>query len=318
MKFKITATIPTAQYANIQPEIEVEAPTFEEAQAIALPQIEQIWAMYCESGKELKRRAVPGMATSTSLKTLESTVTGGTAFFDEQKHIYTNERGNKLLSGSEFAEGFSPKFNPDFIVPKMEAKYEVLGQDIKDMWAAKGDASRYLGDAIHKALELYGKYKTVGLALDREKTPDEKKWSHVHDNPLLNPIVGAFYRDHDDELALYEEFIVSNEAMLCGHIDRLLLTGAKSCRVQDFKTNTNIDKKEPPKFLQAPFTDLENTTLNKYWLQLSFYAHILRLAGWTVEGLDIFHFDGVKWNTYSHAPIDISGATIITNAKEWK
>ncbi len=312
MKFTITATIPTAQYANLQPSIEVEAPSFEEAQALALPKIEQIWAMYCEPGKELKPRDITGGVT-INLETLESDITGGKAFFDPVAHVYTNQFGQKLMSGSEFAEKFCPEFNADMIVPKMEAKYGVPGAEIKAMWKAKADASCFLGDAIHKALELYGKHRTTSMLT----TPEATDAKAMHDNPILNAAVTGFYTpERIAEKALYEGFIINNDAMLCGHIDRLLITGEKTCRVQDFKTNGDINKAGSPKMLSAPFTDIPNTTLNKYWLQLSFYAHILQLAGWSVEGLDIFHYDGKGWNTYTHDVIDITGATVLQQIRQ--
>lgn len=316
MKFKVTAVIPTAQYANLQPEIEVETDSFEQARDFAMPKIEEIWAKYCEPGRELKPRESTGTVAGVALEVLESTVTGGKAFFDPAAHVYTNQFGQQFLSGSKFAEGFSPAFNADFIVPKMEAKYGVPGDDIKAMWAAKAEASCSIGDAIHKALEMYGKYEYVGLVLDDGKKIEEQKQSHIHDNPILLQAVTRFYADRQDEKALYEAFIVNNDAMLCGSIDRLLITGEHSCRVQDFKTNGNLAKKGSPKMLSAPFDNLENTTLNKYWLQLSFYAHILALSGWTVEGLDIFHYDGTMWNEYSHRVIDISAAKILTTIKQ--
>lgn len=41
--------------------------------------------------------------------------------------------------------------------------------------------------------------------------------------------------------------------------------------------------------------DLNPDKLLKYQHQLSFYADMLSEAGWTVEGLDIYHHDGSKW-----------------------
>lgn len=325
MKIKeitVAAVIPNAQYSNIQPSITIEVGDGEDVQVAtneALRQIEEISAQYAESGKALPQLHAGGTTTaapSPVLETLESTLTGGKAFFDPVAHVYTNQFGQKFLSGSEFAEKFSPEFNADFIIPKMEAKYNVLGTDIKEMWRAKADASRSMGDAIHKALELYGKYRGIGEALDKDQPVDKMKWSHIHNNPILHQAVGSFFQGRDDENAIYEGFVVNNNAMLCGSIDRLLITGEKTCRVQDYKTNGDISKKGSPKFLGAPFNTLENTTINKYWLQLSFYAHILALAGWTVQGLDIFHYTGTGWTSYTHDVIDISGAEILNKVKQ--
>ena len=49
MKFTLTAVIPTAQYSNIQPSIEVEAETYEEAERMVLPYIESLSARYALS-----------------------------------------------------------------------------------------------------------------------------------------------------------------------------------------------------------------------------------------------------------------------------
>lgn len=318
-----TAVIPTAQYANIQATITVEpGEDVEAAKAEAFRHIEQISAQYAEVGKALPQlhQSAPGTKQSwAQVPELHSEVTGQSAFFDEVTHTYTNQFGQELLSGSKFAEQFCPAFNADFIVPKMEAKYGVPGAEIKEMWKAKADASCSIGDAIHKALELYGKYQHVGLALDEDKEPGKKKWSHIHDNPILNQAVREFFDPREQaevqEEAMYEVFVVNNEAMICGSIDRLLITGEKRCRVQDYKTNGDIHKKDSPKFLSAPFTSIENTKLNKYWLQLSFYARILSLAGWTVEGLDIFHYNG-EWTTFTHPVVDISGAAILQKSKQ--
>jgi len=58
--------------------------------------------------------------------------------------------------------------------------------------------------------------------------------------------------------------------------------------ITDFKTNFDINK-----------------NLKKYWLQLSFYAAILKANGMTVKGLKIYHYTGEKWDTIPGEVIDI-------------
>jgi hypothetical protein len=48
VSFKVRAVIPVQQYGNIQPEIEVFAPTYELAVAFAMPKIEELWKTYAE------------------------------------------------------------------------------------------------------------------------------------------------------------------------------------------------------------------------------------------------------------------------------
>lgn len=48
VSFSVTAVIPTMQYGNIQPRIEVKAETIEEARALIMPVIENFYAIYSE------------------------------------------------------------------------------------------------------------------------------------------------------------------------------------------------------------------------------------------------------------------------------
>lgn len=57
ISFSVTAVIPTQQYGNIQPRIEVSAPTIEEARALVMPVIENLYETYAEmplNGKPVK------------------------------------------------------------------------------------------------------------------------------------------------------------------------------------------------------------------------------------------------------------------------
>jgi hypothetical protein len=322
----VAAVLPTAQYQNIQPSITVEVDdgNVESATNEALRRIEEISAQYSEAGKALPQLHATSQEDMVfkhqNTEVLASYVTGGTANFDKVAHVYTNQFGQKFLSGSEFAGMFVEEFNADYIIPKMEAKYLVAGSDIKDMWALNAAASCSVGDAIHQGMELYGKYRTIGEAIDAGKPEKEQKFSHLHKNPIIGQAVAQFFSQpaHANEEAFYEAFVVSNDAMLCGSIDRLKIINLtnKVCRVQDWKTNTDIQKKGSPKFLKAPFNSTLNIKINEYWLQLSFYAHILKLAGWTVEGLDIFHYNGQTWDEYSHDVIDISAAPVLQTIKQ--
>src|ERR1019366_3294626 len=104
MKVKLTATIPTAQYANISPEIEVEAETYEQALEIAESRLTEIWNKYVEPGKELK-------AKDTGNRKLIKCFAGGEIFYDEATHTYTNEAGKVYLSASQYAESLKKPFD---------------------------------------------------------------------------------------------------------------------------------------------------------------------------------------------------------------
>lgn len=275
MKFTIAATIPTTQYGNLQPSIEVEAETLEGAQAIALPQIEKLWARYAEPGRELR----------SSGKRIKAFV-GGEIDYDEFTHVYS-WNGQPYLSGSQYAKQFELPFDAKTISEVMAKTVDYSAEQIRDMWALKSAVSNGFGTAIHAAIELYDKYKPLSEALDsyRATKDREAKRTHHHDHPILKAAVEGFYTLQEDYPAKTEVVIVDHDSSRAGRIDRLVITGELTCRIQDIKTNGDIKKL--------------TKSLPSYRAQLGFYGEIMEANGWTVEGQDIFHWDGV-WKKYSN------------------
>jgi len=276
MKIKeltISATIPTQQYANMIPSITVEVDdNYEAAQALAIAKIQELSTRFAEPGKQL----VDGS------RSIFKDIFGQKINFDELSHTYTNDKGQVYLSGSQYAKRFEKEFPGDIISGKMAAKSGVDQQIIQEAWQSKADVSSGFGTAIHKALENYTKYKEMSDTLDKQY--------HIHDHPVINKCVTEFFKGREKEVALTEALVIDHERRLAGSIDRLLLIDKKKkiCRVQDFKTNANIDDK-----------------LAAYWHQLSFYASILTAKGWTVSGLDIFHYDG-EWHEYQSEVLEVT------------
>lgn len=262
-KVVLRAVIPVAQYANMQPEIEAEADTYEEAMAIAEDRMARFWNKYVENDKKL--------ATTTGTKL--TAFVGGEINYDPITHTYTNDAGEVYLSGSQYAKKFEKPFDAQAIASKMAAKYGVQASDITKMWELKARTSREFGTALHSALQLYGQYDGLAKALERD--------THLHDHPVVKMAVEGFYEGREGEKAEYEIFVVDHAAKRVGQIDRLLITGEKKCRVQDYKTNAAMT---PDK-------------LKVYWEQLKFYGGIMEAAGWTVEDYDIFAWDG-QWTTH--------------------
>lgn len=271
MKFKIGATIPTTQYGNIMPELEVEAETFEEAQQQALPHIEQLWARYAEPGRELRPKTAQGQKLTAFV--------GGEIFYDPIAHKYTNEHGDVYLSGSAYASQFEKPFNAEMIAGALAKKFKVDPSAVVEMWQLKGQVSRDFGTALHGALELYGKHKELALAMEKE--------THICDQVDMNKAVISFYEQFGDETAVQEALVVDHATKRAGQIDRLVITGDRKCIIDDYKTNADITKK-----------------LDVYWKQLSFYAAIMQAGGWEVEKLRIHHWFG-EWKSYEHEVIEM-------------
>lgn len=263
IKFKIGATIPVVRYGNLMPELEVEAESYENAVALAMPKLEALWNRYCEPGSELRQG---------DRQQLEAFV-GGSIYYDPVRHEYTNEAGEHYVSGSEYAHTFEEPFDTVKISEAMARKHGVSAADIRAMWAMKADISRGLGTALHAALELYGRYDGLATKLNRT--------TNLHDNPMVMEAVKQFYAEHN-EPAEYEVLVVDHAAKRAGRIDRLVQRSETEFFIEDFKTDVSIEKKLP-----------------KYQKQLSFYAAILGAAGMSVGGLRVHHWDGTRWTTHN-------------------
>lgn len=299
MKYTISATIPTVQYGNLQPSVEVEAESFEEARALVLPEIQELWNSVCEDGKELhikellKTSSVPQERMKVDIGDVES-------LFIDNNHNYTDLNGKKYTSGSKFADSFAYEFDKAAILPRYADKVGESQEDISGYWEAKSKLSTDFGTAIHQALETYGKYRSLAEKLEKPLG--------IH--PLVFPVVESFFSGRESEKAMYEPFVADSKSMTCGQIDRLVITGDKRCIIEDFKTNVDLDKQGSPKFLKEPFgkdgQEVPNTPLGKYTLQLNFYRSILEANGWTVEGMKIHHLteDG-SWRTIDVSVVEI-------------
>lgn len=293
MIFKIGATVPTVQYGNLMPEIEVEAPTFEEAQKIGLEQIQKLWNAVCEDGKELKIRGVQDGNRPT--KAMPCKFTGQVLFLDDD-HVYRDEEGNVYESGSKYAKKYSYPFDKDTILPFYAKKTGVEPQIIDGFWTSKADASTTFGHALHQAMETYGKYNELATNLEKPLG--------IH--PLLMGVVEEFFDERQvDEDALYEVFVVDKDKKRCGQIDRLVKTGDKTCIIEDFKTNADIRKQGKPTNLKDPFGFLPNQPISEYTLQLNFYREILEALGLTVEGMRIHLLDKDGWTEISVDRVDL-------------
>lgn len=169
---------------------------------------------------------------------------------------------------------------------------------IQAMWKLNAEASSTFGTAVHAALQLRGEYAELS-----RQVKDGSVESATTSNPVLRPIVEAFFEDHDHEKAFYEAFVADPATRSCGLIDRLVVD-EDGLWVEDYKTNASVEKEET---ILPPFKGIiPNTSLGVYWLQLSYYAHILMAHGRRVKGLRVHHWTGTKWETHESPVIDLT------------
>lgn len=225
-----------------------------------------------------------------------------------------------FMSGSKFPEQFYQPFDREGILAAMAEKYNVDADAIEAMWKLNNEASTGYGTAIHAALENYDRNFKLG---DKTKFAKEFKTKPTEYGPnralSKNPFIKKIVEDFQDKFGgnyerLSEVFIWDTGLKFCGSIDRVRIVDAKKkiVHVQDFKTDGNIHEKKY-QLADSPFKDkIGNELLDYHWLQLSFYAFLLEIKGYTVEGLDIYWLNPEKlcrgenaWEEFSSKPIDI-------------
>lgn len=292
----MAATIPVAQYANLQPTFEAEADTHDEAMEIALRQIKDVWDRTAE--KPLRVRDLDNTLTLPPGKEHRCWASGTRVTFDAVTHTYSTGDGRRWLSGSTFASRYKSEFQSMLIARMVAEKHSVEAAEILAMWELNRDASSTVGSAVHMALQLRGQYADLSRT-----TKGGTLEACLTKNPILLPIVESFFATRAEEDARHEVFVADPKRAHCGFIDRLVIDDDGGLWVEDYKTNGQLDKAEK---ILPPFADVvEPTKKGAYWLQLSFYGRILAVHGKTVNGLRIHHWTGDEWLTYEHELIDL-------------
>ena len=225
-------------------------------------------------------------------------------------HIYLPH----YMSGSRFPRKFFKQFtdeDKERVLDYYEREKDVKREDVEKTWEMKADIATGYGTAIHAAVELYYNHHNVGEKI-KGKDGVNKAFSK---NPFFSHIVKSLVEDLGPGRFLAEEFIWHEGLRFCGAIDILEVVDKNTVIIHDEKTNDSVLKKVYQE-KDSPFKkDVDNTQLGEYWLQLSFYAYILKQYGINTKELQIHHLDPERlvqgkrpWVHYKHDVVDISKA----------
>lgn len=245
---------------------------------------------------------------------LLSRLTGITVLYDAKKHIYTDKKGNKYLSGSQFPDMFYDKFDKKQAIALVQKAYPDSGiteEQLLDIWSTNGDISTNFGNSVHAALENYIKYNKVGdLIAGIDKDGKKKPNKALSKNPFFAKLVNDYVAKFGVDGMLSEEF-VADENGHCGRVDYIKIVDKekKIIRVGDFKTDTDLFESKYQK-KDSPFKGIikENTLLTYHRFQMSYYAYILSQYGYTTEGIDLDWLNPVtlEWERHSTDVIDLN------------
>ena len=225
-------------------------------------------------------------------------------------HIYLPH----YMSGSRFPRKFFKQFTDDDkerVLDYYEREKDVKREDVEKMWDMKADIATGYGSAVHAALEMYYTYYKVGEKITG-KDGLNKAFSK---NKFIEYIVRTLVNDLGPGKYLPEQFIWHDGLRFCGAIDLLEVVDKNTVIIHDYKTSSDVKSKVYQE-KDSPFKkDVDNTQLGEYWLQLSFYAYILKQYGINTKELQIHHLNpwslaaGKRpWDHYRHDVVDISKA----------
>jgi tRNA C32,U32 (ribose-2'-O)-methylase TrmJ len=91
------AVIPTGPYANLQPEITVEAETIKEAQEYLLPHIDELFGLYLNRSERREPTVTITKDVPATPKVVEVTVTKSETFFKAENAINNAQQKEVLV-----------------------------------------------------------------------------------------------------------------------------------------------------------------------------------------------------------------------------
>jgi len=205
--------------------------------------------------------------------------------FNEERHTY-ERNGIVYTSVSEFIRKFKPKFEKEAIANAVAKKSGKTPQEITDKWELNAQISTNYGTSVHKGIEYWIRFGEISklphIKLSTEKFAEKFKGKKL-----------------ESEIVVFDD-----ELKLAGTIDQLELLGNKAVNIIDVKTNYEIDK-EKRGYMLSPIQNIPNTKLNSYRLQLSMYKYLMERNGFTVNSIQLEHWEGNEYTTIPLEPIDV-------------
>ena len=160
VSFSVMAVIPTQQYGNIQPKIEVTAKTIEDARAVVMPMIEDLYKTYAEMPLNGKEPKFYGKITET-VKVVDTESVA-------QEQAATTRQPDALNAAAIKSQQEQAAPAP---TPAAEKPEPVLKAEKAIALAATEDATHAIQDQIQNSTKILPEYKPAlyELVLKRRK-----------------------------------------------------------------------------------------------------------------------------------------------------
>ena len=193
--------------------------------------------------------------------------------FDEEKHLYKDKNGNRLISVSQLVHAYAKPFDTDgSIVAKCAAKNGVSVEELKAVWKQINTDANIKGTAVHKSIETF--INTGEIKEEDEYAGWAKKFKSIMPKGKL-----------------YSEIRLFNENYgIAGTLDMIEDHGDNEVSIHDIKTNKKLQKYSPFKNrMLEPFSYWHDCNFNHYTFQLNLYSEILETLGYWVKNLNLYY-----------------------------
>lgn len=237
--------------------------------------------------------------TNLKLKRLIPDIGEGYVMYDEANHVYYDEQGKQMISGSLFEAENKPAVNLSFPAKATAKAAGCKPNDVTDLWNLHGELASDYGTLIHKGLQTYfNNYELM------RKIDNNKGRTHVASNFMpvaIGKIVDSYLAEHDKDLvnrAKPELFVRAGNR--CGFID-LLEDNNGTYTIHDYKFIKEL------KTIKYKVYGI----MNNYTLQQNFYREILEANNLTVDKMVLDVYTGGEWKE-----VPVKNVTLIEIVKE--
>jgi ATP-dependent exoDNAse (exonuclease V) beta subunit len=191
--------------------------------------------------------------------------------FEEEPHTYTDNRGREYLSVTSLVKKHFPEFDEITTANRLAEREGVTAQSLLDKWHAKRDAACEYGTRVHEFAEWT---LTCGQAGQCHTPRGDKEVAAFVAVRAACKTLRQIY-----ELVACELVLFDPATRIAGTLDLLMLHApSQTYFIIDWKTNEQLEDKIYNNGL-GPCSDLPDSPLSKYKLQLSIYEDLLRSQG---------------------------------------
>jgi len=233
--------------------------------------------------------------------------------FKEDVHKYYCNEKEMETSVTRFMERFSEPFDEQYWAKKKATEEGISVEEMLERWASKARISQILGTSLHATVELLFHNKLFSFdkkAIRGQCRTDEESETVINNYYSMVGMVDKYYKAAEKKLIPVKlEMVVGDEELgIAGCLDALFWNKkTKSLEIFDYKSNETFKLENAYQNLKFPFDNLQETSLNKYSIQLSIYKYFIKKhTGLEIGDCWLVHFDRTQLKYVFYKCLDLT------------